>query len=150
MRAPSKSFVFRVAYSLGTQDGAGYSVIAGNFEFAPFQGLALFGRFGHALDYTDVLEVGVTDKNAQPNYWMAGIAFPDLFIEGAMAGVAVGQPFVEDSVGDVTQLNVEAFYRFPLTDRITLTPLVQVITNPGNFSNNGTLYAGTLRLFFSF
>jgi porin len=148
--APSKSFVFRAAYSFGTQDGAGYSVIAGNFEFAPFQGLALFGRFGHAFDYTDVLEVGVTDNNAHPNYWMAGIAFPDLFIEGAMAGVAVGQPFVEDSVGDVTQLNVEVFYRFPLTDQIALTPLVQVITNPGNSSNNGTLYTGTVRLFFTF
>ncbi len=148
--APSKSFVFRAAYSLGTQEGDRYSVIAGNFEFAPFQGLALFGRFGHALDYTDVLEVGVTDNDAQPTYWMAGIAFPDLFMEGAMAGVAVGQPFIEDSVGDVTQFNIEAFYRFPLSDRITLTPLVQVITNPGNSSNNGTLYTGTLRLFFTF
>ena len=148
--APSESFVFRAAYSLGSQGGAGYSVIAGNVEYAPFEGFAIFGRFGHAFDYTDVLGVGVRDNGANPNYWMAGLAFPDLFLEGAWAGVAVGQPFVEDSVGDVTQFNIEAFYRFPINDQITLTLLVQVINNPGNSSSNGTLYTGTLRMYFQF
>jgi porin len=70
--------------------------------------------------------------------------------EGTLPGFAVGQPFIENSLGDVTQLNMEAFYRFPLNDNITITPLVQVIVNPGNLSSSGTLYTGTLRMSFSF
>lgn len=59
-------------------------------------------------------------------------------------------PFIEDSVGDVSQLNVEAYYRFAVNENISITPLIQIIDNPGNQSSEGTLYAGTLRIFFGF
>jgi len=147
---PSKSFGLRLNYSLGSQGGADYSAIGGNFEFAPFQGIALFGRFAHAFDYIDVIGAGVRDTGANPTSWMAGISFPNVLGEGTLAGFAVGQPFIENSLGDVTQLNMEAFYRFPLNDNVTITPLVQVIVNPGNLSSSGTLYTGTLRMSFSF
>jgi porin len=147
---PSDTFALRVGYSLGSQGGAGYSAIGVNAEFAPFKSLALFGRFAHAFDYTDVIGAGVADNSAKPASWMAGVSFPNLFGEGTLAGFAIGQPFIEDSVGDVTQLNMEAFYRFPINENLTITPLVQVINNPGNSSSNGTLYTGTLRMSFSF
>lgn len=147
---PSKSFGLRLDYSLGSQGGARYSAIRGNFEFVPSQGIALFGRFAHTFDYTDVIGAGVRDKGANPTSWMAGISFPNAFGKGTLPGFAVGMPFIEDSVGDVTQLNMEAFYRFFINDNIAITPLVQVITNPGNLSSSGTLYTGTLRMSFSF
>jgi porin len=64
--------------------------------------------------------------------------------------MAIGQPFVESSVGNTTQTNLEVFYNFPVGDRIRITPLMQVILNPGNQDSNGTIFSGTLRTVFSF
>lgn len=63
---PSKSFALRLNYSVGSQGGDGYSAIGANFEFVPVKGIALFGRFAHAFDYSDAIGVGVTDDNATP------------------------------------------------------------------------------------
>jgi carbohydrate-selective porin OprB len=81
---------------------------------------------------------------------MAGFAFPDLFKEGAMAGIAVGQPFIESQIGNATQTNLELFYNFPVTNNIRITPDVQFIFNPNNNSTNSTIFVGTLRTVFSF
>jgi porin len=81
---------------------------------------------------------------------MAGVAFRDIFKSGAFAGIAIGQPFIENKVGSATQTNFEAFYNLPVTDNIRLTPLIQVITNPANQEDNGAIFTGTLRTVFSF
>ncbi|MDZ7950520.1 carbohydrate porin [Nostoc sp. DedQUE09] len=81
---------------------------------------------------------------------MGGVAFPDLFVENALAGIAVGQPFIASEIGDLTQTNFEAFYNFPINNNIRVTPVFQVITNPANQSVNGTILTGTLRTVFSF
>jgi carbohydrate-selective porin OprB len=73
-----------------------------------------------------------------------------LFKEGAMAAIAVGQPFIENQVGNATQTNVELFYRFPISDNISITPDLQFIFNPNNNSNNSTITVGTLRTVFTF
>ena len=115
-----------------------------NLELALLPQLAVFGRYG--LGSYDDTAFG----DVEPNYWMAGVAVRDLFKPGALAGIAAGQPFIEGAVGNATQTNFEAFYNFPVTNNITLTPLVQVITNPGNQDTNGTIFTGTLRTVFSF
>ncbi|MBH8562552.1 carbohydrate porin [Nostoc sp. CENA67] len=38
----------------------------------------------------------------------------------------------------------------PISDNIRVTPLVQVIIDPGNQSSNGTIFTGTVRTVFSF
>ena len=81
---------------------------------------------------------------------MIGLAFPDLFKQGTLAAIAVGQPFIENKVGNSTQTNLEAFIRFPITNNITITPDIQVIFNANNNSANSTLIIGTLRTVFSF
>jgi carbohydrate-selective porin OprB len=81
---------------------------------------------------------------------MAGITVRDLFKLGALVGLVAGQPFVESSIGTGTQSNFEAFYRYPLNDHIHISPVIQVITHPGNQSTNGTIFTGTLRTVFSF
>jgi carbohydrate-selective porin OprB len=68
----------------------------------------------------------------------------------AIAGIGVGQPLIENKVGNATQTNFEAFYNIPISDNIRITPLIQVITNPGNREENGTIFSGTLRTVFSF
>ncbi|WP_339382184.1 carbohydrate porin [Aetokthonos hydrillicola] len=115
-----------------------------NVEFAISQKLALFGRYGYG-SFSDTV---FGDIN--PNYWMAGISTRDLFVPGAIAGVAVGQPFIEKAIGNATQTNIEGFYNYPVNDNIRLSPLIQVISNPANQSSNHTIITGTIRTIFSF
>lgn len=81
---------------------------------------------------------------------MAGVSLRDLFQEGAILGVAVGQSFIDSNIGDATQTSLEAFYNYPLSQNIRITPSVQVITNAGNQDSNGDVVTCTLRTVFSF
>ncbi len=137
-------FALRLQYSHGTIFGSRFNVFGANFELPLSQQVAFFGRYGYGM-YDDS-SVG----DLRPQYWMAGISFRDLFVTGSVAGIAAGQPLIESTVGSATQTNIEAFYNFPLSDNIKITPLVQVITNPGNQNSNGTIITGTLRTVFSF
>ena len=142
--SPSKTFALRLQYSGGNIFDSRFDVFGINFELALNQKLGVFGRYGlGSYDNT-------TFGNLNPNYWMAGVSFRDLFVPGVFAGIAAGQPFIESDVGNATQTNFEAFYNFPLNDNIRVTPLVQVITNPANQDSNGTIVTGTLRTVFSF
>ncbi|MUH00775.1 iron uptake porin [Scytonema sp. UIC 10036] len=142
--APSKNFAFRFQYAFGNILGGEFNVFGANFELAFSDRFGVFGRYGHA-SYKDT-----TFGDINPSYWMLGLAFPDLFVRGAKAGIAVGQPFMSRDVGNATQTNFEAFYNYPISNNIQITPVVQVITNPGNQESNGTVFTGTLRTVFSF
>ena len=115
-----------------------------NIEWAFAKGAALFGRFG-----VGTLRDNVTGASYSPISWAAGFAFPNLFKKGALAGIGVGQPFTTTPGATATQTNVEAFYNYPVSDNITITPDIQFIFNPGNTTAN-TIFVGTLRTVFSF
>lgn len=142
--APSSSFALRIQYSGGNVFDGRFDVLGANFELALSREIGVFGRYGYG-SYDDT---AVGDIN--PNYWMAGVAFRNILLPGTLAGVAAGQPFIDTAVGNRTQTNIEAFYNFPFSDNIQVTPLVQVIANPANQDNNGTIVTGTLRTVFSF
>ncbi|GAA6617630.1 iron uptake porin [Scytonema sp. NUACC26] len=142
--APSRQFALRLQYSGGKVLDNRYDVFGANFELTLSSKFAIFGRYGYGnYDNTAVGDI-------KPNYWMAGVAFPDLFTRGALAGIAAGQPFIANEIGDSTQTNFEAFYNFPISYNIQVTPLIQVITNPSNQESNGTIVTGTLRTVLSF
>ncbi len=150
-----KPFALRLLYTNGsvanTDNGsvANTDVNSGgvNVEWKFAKNIAIFGRYGFG-SLKRAGAFGVSDLN--PQTWMAGFAFPDLFKEGALAGVAIGQPFIENKVGNATQTNLELFYNFPVTSNIRITPDVQFIFNPNNASTNSTIFVGTLRTVFSF
>jgi len=158
-----KPFAIKFTYTNGAVNNANINAGGVNVEFKFSKNLAIFGRYGFgtidnrgvpamAAAYTRSLFVGgntTTAGNLSPQSFMAGIAFPDLFKEGAMAAVAVGQPFIDRSVGNSTQTNLEAFYNFPVTNNIHITPDVQFIFNPNNTASS-TIFVGTLRTVFSF
>jgi hypothetical protein len=120
----------------------------------------IFGRYGISgaqayggaspLPYT-VGSAG--DFTAQT--WMAGVGVKDLFIPGSLLAGAVGQPFLNDlpsvaGINDTNQTNIEAFYRFPINDNISISPIIMAILNPNNSSTNPTLIQGLVRVTFSF
>jgi hypothetical protein len=142
--APSKTFAFRLQYSRGTQGDSNYSALGANLQLALGKHIGLFGRFGYAFNFPG---------DIQAIAWSAGLAFPDLLGKGNLAGISVGQPLsLQDNVlglFNATQTNYEAFYRFQASDNISISPVFQVITNPGNIKGD-TAFTATLRTVFSF
>lgn len=134
----------RLQYSGGEVYDRRFDVAGINVELQLAPQIAFFGRYGYG-SYENT-----TFGNINPNYWMAGVAFPDLLMKGSLAGIAVGQPFISPEVGDANQTNIEAFYRISVSDSIQVTPSLQIVNNPSNQSVNGTIVTGTVRTVFSF
>ncbi|MEO0377438.1 MAG: carbohydrate porin, partial [Cyanobacteria bacterium P01_A01_bin.17] len=88
--------------------------------------------------------------------WQAGVGVDDLLIPGSQLAAAVGMPFINSidspaaGVNDEEQINIEAFYRFPVNDNITISPIFSAILNPNNSSAESDLYQGLIRVVFSF
>lgn len=103
--------------------------------------------------------------------WMVFANFPDLFGRGNLGGIYVGQPpkIIDSDLplgknipnllaggpgksgGEPgTTTHVEAFYRFRVTDNISITPGVLVIFNPGHTPASDTITIGALRTTFTF
>ncbi|MCC5642591.1 iron uptake porin [Nostoc sp. CHAB 5824] len=142
--APSRAFALRLQYSGGELFSNRFDVFGVNAELTLAQKFGIFGRYGYGNYNNTAL------GDIKPNYWMAGVAMRDLFTQGALAGIAVGQPFVASQIGNSTQTNFEAFYNYPFSRNIQVTPTIQVINHAGNEESNDTIVTGTLRTVFSF
>lgn len=142
--APADAFALKLQYAGGQIFGSDFEGFGASAEVALSSQLALFGRYGYSrYDNTTV-------GNITPQYWMAGATYADVFKKSDLSGVAVGQPFIEGAVGNATQTNFEAFYSFPVNRNITVAPFTQVVVNPANRDENGTITVGGVRTVFSF
>jgi hypothetical protein len=116
------------------------------------------------FNYTNLTRIG----RGNDDIWSygGGVAFPDLFKEGSVLGIFAGvQPyngsasyFVTDGAGnsrrvritsDNIPVHVEAFYKYQLTDNISVTPGVIWVSNTNQGSNQDGII-GTLRTTFTF
>ena len=102
-----------------------------------------------------------TQSGAASTTFATALGFPDLIQQGDLLGIVVGQPpslvqYEDFSAstglpgGKDFSLHVEAFYRFNLSDSVSVTPGFFLVTNPGNFASNNTIYIGTIRTTFRF
>lgn len=106
--------------------------------------------------YTNAIIIG--EGNAEIWTFGGGVAFPDLGKEGNLLGIFAGvQPTLRGldapGVGNFTRdygLHVEGFYRYQLTDNISVTPGVIWLSAPGQNDNNEDAFIGTLRTTFNF
>lgn len=86
------------------------------------------------------------------------LAFPDLFKEGNLAGIVLGaQPYLTNFPAggknidrDDIPYHVEGFYKYQLTDNISITPGVIWLLNPNQDGNNPQTVIGTIRGTFTF
>ncbi len=94
-------------------------------------------------------ESAVTNDDAEILNYAVSLAFPDLGNKGNLAGLVVGMPPKVTSSSLVadrdTSLHLEGFYRFQVTDNISITPGLFVITNPEHNANNDSIFVGTIR-----
>ena len=129
-----------------------------NFDWSVTRRFGLFGRYGYA-------ETNIFPKTNRPDgtiknqSYQLGLAFPDLFKEGALLTVSYLVPFdftggrrflVSGGGNGGTQYEIEATYYLPITDHISIVPAFYAIGNPNNFDNNPTIFVGNLRTQFSF
>ncbi|MBD2498027.1 iron uptake porin [Nostoc sp. FACHB-280] len=120
--------------------------------------VALSG-YGAAMFVDD--SSGAVDASTTFTSWMVGLHFNDLFKSGNNAGILFGQPLFRsdasgsaqlapDGVNRATPYHLEAYYRFKLTDNISITPGAFVLFNPEGDSRNETTTVGVLRSTFTF
>lgn len=115
----------------------------------------------------------LADGEVETFNWMTYLTFPDLGREGNLGGIFFGQPpkitssnlpaglnipslvsrgdFTADAGSQPsTTTHLEAFYRFNISDNISLTPGVIFVFNPLHNERNDTITIGALRTTFSF
>jgi BMFP domain-containing protein YqiC len=109
--------------------------------------------------------------NVETTNWMVFLNFPDLLKKGNVGGIYIGQPPkisnstlpIGDNVPDIintglgraggqpgSTLHLEAFYRYQLTDNVSITPGIIHIMEPGHTPNSDPITIGILRTTFLF
>jgi Carbohydrate-selective porin, OprB family/S-layer homology domain len=152
--------------------GAGDNLQSDNFgvnaEWAITPSVAVFGRYGFGSSTLSFTGNGVgpngSNKDAfsfDATTWQLGFSFPDLFAQGNTGGIAVGQPpratrtsisgqYFLPLLNNGSETDIEAYYSFRVNDRMTITPDLLFISQPGNINNNPSLFIGTVRAVYSF
>ncbi|MCU0552714.1 MAG: iron uptake porin [Leptolyngbya sp. Prado105] len=87
--------------------------------------------------------------------WAVTLAFPDLFKDGNLGGLFIGQEpkLTRSDLGfrdRGSSLHLEAFYRYRVSDNIAITPGVIWVTNPDFDENNRDAVIGVIRTLFTF
>jgi hypothetical protein len=92
--------------------------------------------------------VGATDATDSDS-WYVGLQWDDVFLTGNALGVAVGQaPTAETAgVGDATML--EIFYKYQLTDNISITPALFYVDNNQRYQDSSK-WGGVIQTKFTF
>jgi hypothetical protein len=81
--------------------------------------------------------------------WMAGLQWSDVFAKGNAAGFAIGAPGnAEGLTKDAVMW--EAFYRYKVSDNISITPAVFYVSNNQGLKNASSNYGGVIQTTFRF
>ncbi|PLZ99664.1 porin [Fischerella thermalis CCMEE 5268] len=147
--SPSDQLALRLQYTNALINNTHINAFGVNAEYSLNRNAGIFGRFGFG-NYNGYNTAIDEDLDLHPVTWAIGVGFRNLLLPGTVAGVAIGQPFVSEDLGNATQTNFEAFYNLQLSDNLSITPTFSLVTNADNDSSNGTIWQTTLRSVFSF
>jgi hypothetical protein len=129
---------------------AGNPYVSNSFGFeAAFKPSDKLSISGFVL-YSDITGFGANDNGEVWSYG-AGVALPDFGRRGNVLGVFAGvQPYLGSVNGD-KPYHFEGFYKYRISDNISITPGIIWLTNPGQGGgNNDDAIIGTLRTTFNF
>ncbi len=105
--------------------------------------------------YTDVDFNGGGDAEIW-NYALA-LVFPDLGKKGGLGAIVAGaEPYAGDisprpaNFENDTPLHIEAMYRYPINDNISITPGIIWLKSPNQDEDNDDVFIGALRTTFTF
>jgi len=102
------------------------------------------------VSYHDVTGFGANDDKEAWSYGL-GLALPDFGKKGNVLGIFGGaQPYSLVGTTRETPYQVEGFYKYRVSDNVSVTPGVIWLTSPGQNTNSNDAFIGTLRTTFSF
>ncbi|MTJ14664.1 hypothetical protein FJR11_19205 [Anabaena sp. UHCC 0187] len=114
--------------------------------FKPSERLSVSGF----VSYHDVTGFGANDDKEAWSYGV-GLALPDFGRKGNVLGIFGGaQPYSLGAGAGETPYQVEGFYKYRVSENISVTPGVIWVTSPGQATNSSDAFIGTLRTTFSF
>lgn len=96
-------------------------------------------------DLNQETPAGATDSQS----WYAGLQWSDVFAKGNSAGFAIGQPGNAEGLSE-TALMWEAFYKYRVSNNITITPAVFYVSNNQSFTDATTNFGGVIQTTFRF
>ena len=80
--------------------------------------------------------------------WYVGLQWSDVFAQGNSAGIAVGQPGNSENVSEDAAM-LEVFYKFQVTDNISITPALFYVSNNQRFQGESA-WGGLVQTKFTF
>ena len=81
--------------------------------------------------------------------WMVGLQWSDVFAKGNAAGIAYGQAPTAETVGVDDATLLEIFYRFRVSDNISITPALFYVDNNQRYQDSGK-WGGVVQTKFTF
>lgn len=91
---------------------------------------------------------GATDATDSDS-WFVGLQWDDALVAGNAAGVAVGQAPTADTQGVNNATMLEVFYKFQVTDNISITPAVFYVDNNQRYQDSSK-WGGVIQTKFTF
>ena len=91
---------------------------------------------------------GTASAATNSDSWFAGLQWSDVFAKGNAAGVAVGQVPTGEDLKKSTML--EIFYKYQVTDNISITPAIIYASNNQRLVDNSSNWGGILQTKFTF
>ncbi|MEC4816129.1 MAG: iron uptake porin [Scytonema sp. PMC 1069.18] len=105
------------------------------------------------VSYHDITGFGSNDDFEAWSYGV-GVALPDFGKKGNVLGVFAGaEPYSRNRAGftgNDIPYHVEGFYKYQVSNNVSITPGVIWLTSPGQNSDNDDAFIGTLRTTFTF
>jgi hypothetical protein len=92
--------------------------------------------------------VGATDATDSDS-WFVGLQWDDAFVAGNTAGVAVGQAPSAETTGVTDATILEFFYKFQVTDNISITPALFYVDNNQRYQDSSK-WGGVIQTKFTF
>jgi hypothetical protein len=144
----NNKFGLRLQYTRAEINNTDINAFGVNAEYALNRNIGIFTRLGFG-SYQGFNTTINQDLDVNPFSWALGFGIRNLLFPGTFGGIAIGQPFVTDDLGNANQTNFEAFYNLALSDHVSITPILSIVTNPDNNSSS-TIWQGTVTTVISF
>ncbi|WP_298905013.1 iron uptake porin [uncultured Nostoc sp.] len=134
---------------LSTTDASSSNSYGVEAAFRPSDKLSISGF----VSYHDITGFGANDDFDAWSYGV-GVALPDFGKKGNVLGLFAGvEPYSFNRpgfVGNDKPYHFEGFYKYRVSDNVSVTPGVIWLTSPGQNSDNDDAFIGTLRTTFTF
>jgi hypothetical protein len=139
-----------LANNLRSTNGSSTNSYGISAAFTPSEKLSISGF----VSYHDVIGFGANDNYEAWSYGL-GVALPDFGKRGNILGIFGGaQPYSFNNSGGANSgdipYQVEGFYKYRVSDNISVTPGVIWLPSTGQNNNSEDTFIGTLRTTFTF